>query len=67
MNYLKEKRQAWIERVFENHPLTMRNKSLDHNLIEQMVMIQFGLKTGKIFILIVTLSFIFATLFKIVL
>ena len=67
MKYIKEKRAAWIDKKIELNPSVGTDVVIDHNYIENVLIVSFSLKTLKLFVIIITFSFFFAMMFKMVL
>lgn len=67
MQYLKERRIELTDKAISNSPELGEDRLIDHNQIEQLLFINFSLKTGVLFLIIVTFSYIFAMSFSILL
>jgi len=67
MRFIKEKRTKLIEKQIELRPSLGDDVLEDHNNIETVLIISFTLKTLKLFVIIITFSFFFAMLFKVIL
>jgi len=67
MRYFKNLYISYIEGKIARDASIGEARLIDYNFIEGMLMISFTLKTIKLFIIIITFSFYFAMLFKILL
>ena len=67
MTYLKERRTEENERRIKEDPTVGEERLIDYNQIERILFISFSLKTFKLFMIIITFSYISASAFKILL